>query len=106
MEKNGKNKEEWIDAVLKSTSGIVRPEAPAHLYSKMEQRLKRKIGVAPGNKIISIRVVSIAAAVVFLLMSVNLYFLSRQYKTTKNSDIKQVASYYDIAGNNNLMDNL
>jgi len=105
MKSSDKNKEEWIDTTMNSFEGIQRAEAPDFLFHKLEKRLTDKI-FPLRTGIVPFRVVSVVAALIILLVSVNLFILTRQSKMNPNhSGIEKIATYYGL-NNNNILDNL
>ena len=106
MEIKDQKREKWIGTVMNSLEGMERPEVPASVYGKIERQLNGNPLIGLNRSTIPIRTVSIAAIIVFLLISVNVFLLSRQVQRPHRSDIEQVANYYGLTDNNNILDAL
>ena len=105
MEKQTHNKEKWINEAMNSLDGIRHAEAPPYLFQKIEQKLDLKI-IPIRTGVVSLGMVSIAAALIILLFSVNLLILSHKNRlNSSTAGIEKIATYYDL-NDNNILDNL
>ena len=93
MDKN--NKEKWVEEVLNSIEGSTKAIPSERLYTALEKRLT--IPVSKG-RVISIKIVSAAAACIILLISVNIYVLQKQITPGKaeSNQLQDIVRYYDI----------
>ncbi len=106
MDTKDQNMEKWIGAVMNSLEGMERPDAPTSVYSKIERQLNGNPVIGLTARTVPIRTVSIAAVIVFLLISLNVLLLSRQIQKLQHSDIEQLTSYYGLSNDNNIIDAL
>jgi hypothetical protein len=96
MKRKGDNMR--FDEILNSMEGAGRAQAPEGLFRKIEQRLQGKFPVV---KTIPLRMVSLAAASILLLLAINV-FIASENKTTahqKQDGMQGLVEYYGFTDN-------
>ena len=97
---NNMHKEEWIDAVMKSTHGMSRAQPPTDLFEKITSKLNGRETV----KIISMPVKQWAAAAI-LLLALNIgsvvYFTSQNNKSRVSNTTNSLAAELQLGSTYN-----
>jgi hypothetical protein len=89
-----RDKQQWTDQVMSSLDNLP-PATPARdLYSRIAQEISA--GKEDRERIIPLRVVSAAAAVLLILLAVNFLSVSGRRHTAKTDSLDAVTRYYDL----------
>ena len=89
-----RDKQQWIDQVMNSLDNLP-PATPARdLYSRIEQEIKE--GRKDRERIIPLRTVSAAAAVLLILLAANYLSLFGKHDRAKTDTMDAVTRYYDL----------
>mgnify|MGYP001619871189 CR=1 FL=1 len=81
-------KEQWIDEILNSTDGLQKASAGAHLFSRIERRLRESEFVSP-------KTVWLAAASIAILVAVNVVLIKKSAHSKTDSPTTSIASSFD-----------
>jgi hypothetical protein len=86
------NKEKWIDEVLQSAKGIQPVESNPYLASKVEARLQ-----TPSPNKISLRWVYATAAIMLVILTVNVAAWRHTATNNQSSPVQQLVHEYDLS---------
>lgn len=81
-------KEQWIDEILNSTDGLQKASADAHLFSRIERRLRECEFVSP-------KTVWLAAASIAILVAVNVVLIKKSAQSKSDNPIPSIATSFD-----------
>lgn len=90
------HKEQWIEEVLDSTSGMMPATPQRELYAGIRARLDRKVTIA--GRTIPMRVVYAAAACFVVLLGLNLLTILRK-PAVQQGGMNEVIEYYQLNDN-------
>ena len=97
------DKSKWLEEVLESTRGMAPAKPRADLYGQIMARLDKEM---PNARLISLQMVSAAAACLLVLFALNLKAIS-QYANAQTEEVQSeeasigdIVDYYQLGGNN------
>lgn len=97
------DKSKWVEEVLESTRGMAPASPRADLYGQLNTRLGKEM---PKARLISLQMVSAAAACLLVLFALNLKAIDRYANAateeTQNDEasVGDIVDYYQLGGNN------
>jgi hypothetical protein len=102
MENDKKNS--WIADTIRSLDGMKRAEGSEKIYAGILHKMHgAKVIILSPDKPVSIKKLSVAAAVIFIIFSFNLYTVNHAgTKNPKQQSIDNVAQYYQLTDTNPL----
>lgn len=97
------DKSKWVEEVLESTTGMSPATPRADLYGQLKAKLGKEM---PKARLISLQMVSAAAACLLVLFALNLKVIDR-YAGAENHEVRSeeasvedIVDYYQLGGNN------
>lgn len=97
------DKSKWVEEVLESTAGMAPATPRADLYGQLKARLGKEM---PKPGLISLQMVSAAAACLLVLFALNLEAIDRyagagaQEVRSEEASVEDIVDYYQLGGNN------
>ncbi len=97
------DKSKWVEEVLESTRGMASASPRADLYEQLKSKLGKEM---PKARLISLKMVSAAAACLLLLFTLNLatinQYANAETEGTQNEEasVEDIVDYYQLGGNN------
>lgn len=97
------DKSKWVEEVLESTTGMAPATPRTDLYGQLKAKLGKEM---PKVRLISLQMVSAAAACLLVLFALNLKAIDRyagaetQEVRSEEASVEDIVDYYQLGGNN------